>query len=92
MKFDKTISISDQEIIQEIQNTYSVYKRKNLIMKILPDDYYTNTLDLYFIMSLMDSLLSKASKELVGSGFESEAKEIRQKIQNLHDKISESGW
>lgn len=92
MKFDKTISISDQEIIQEIQNTYSVDKRKNLIMKILPDDYYTNTLDLDFIMSLMDSLLSKASKELVGSGFESEAKEIRQKIQNLHDKISESNW
>lgn len=92
MKFDKSISISDQEIIQEIQNTYSVDKRKNLIMKILPDDYYTNTLDLDFIMSLMDSLLSKASKELVGSGFESEAKEIRQKIQNLHDKISESNW
>lgn len=38
MEFQKDINISETEIIQGINDTYSNEKRRKLIMQILPED------------------------------------------------------
>lgn len=91
MNFQKDISISETEIIQEINDTYSNKKRKNLIMQILPEDEYGN-LDLDFLLKIMKAISTKVSSEVVGTGFESEAKDVKDKINNLHNQLVESGW
>lgn len=91
MNFQKDISISETEIIQEINDTYSNKKRKNLIMQILPEDEYGN-LDLDFLLKIMKAISTKVSIEVVGTGFESEAKDVKDKINNLHNQLVESGW
>lgn len=53
MKFQKTIDISESDIIQEMCDTFNNEKRKNLIMKMLPEDYVGN-LDLEFLLTIMN--------------------------------------
>lgn len=91
MEFQKNINISEAEIIQEINDTYSNKKRKNLIMQILPEDEYGN-LDLDFLLKIMKAISTKVYSEVVGTGFESEAKDVKNKINNLHNQLVESGW
>lgn len=91
MIFQKEISISEAEIIQGINDTYSNEKRKNLIIKILPEDEYGN-LDLDFLLKIMKAISTKVSGEVIGTGFESEAKDVKSKINNLHNQLVESGW
>lgn len=91
MQFEKNISISEAEIIQAINETYSNEKRKNLIIKILPEDEYGN-LDLDFLLKIMKTISTKVSSEVIGTGFESEAKDVKNKINNLYDQLVESGW
>ena len=91
MKFQKTIDISEAEIIQEINETFNNDKRKDLIMKILPEDDYQN-LDLEFLMKIMKLLSDKVIIETNGTGLESEAKEINMKIKNLHKELIDAGW
>lgn len=91
MTFQKEISVSEAEIIQAINETYSIEKRKNLITKILPDDEYGN-LDLDFLLKIMKTISTKVSSEVVGTGFESEAKDVKNKINNLYNGLVESGW
>ena len=91
MKFQKTIDISESEIIQEMCDTFNNEKRKNLIMKMLPEDYVGN-LDLEFLLTIMKSLSSKLISEVNGTGTEIEAKEISKEIKNLHKKLLEAGW
>ena len=91
MKFQKTIDISESDIIQEMCDTFNNEKRKNLIMKMLPEDYVGN-LDLEFLLTIMKSLSSKLISEVNGTGAETEAKEISKEIKNLHKKLLEAGW
>lgn len=91
MKFQKTIDISESDIIQEMCDTFNNEKRKNLIMKMLPEDYVGN-LDLEFLLTIMKLLSSKLISEVNGTGTETEAKEICKKIKNLHKKLLEEGW
>ena len=91
MKFNKTIDISETDIIQEINETFSNEKRKNLIMKILPEDYVGN-LDLDFLLTMMKLLSKKVITEVNGTGQEDKAKEISRDITNLHKILSEEGW
>lgn len=91
MKFQKTIDISESDIIQEMCDTFSNEKRKNLIMKMLPEDDYQN-LDLEFLMKIMKLLSDKVIIETNGTGLESEAKEINMKIKNLHKELIDAGW
>ena len=91
MEFQKDINISETEIIQGINETYSNEKRRKLIMQILPEDEYGN-LDLDFLLEIMKSISTKVSSEVVGTGFESEAKDVKNKINNLHNQLVESGW
>ena len=91
MEFQKNINISETEIIQAINETYSNEKRKKLIMQILPEDEYGN-LDLDFLLKIMKAISTKVSSEVVGTGFESEAKDVKGKINNLHNQLVESGW
>jgi hypothetical protein len=91
MEFQKNINISETEIIQAINETYSNEKRKKLIMQILPEDDYGN-LDLDFLLKIMKAISTKVSSEVVGTGFESEAKDVKNKINNLHNQLVESGW
>lgn len=91
MQFEKNINISETEIIQAINETYSNEKRKNLIIKILPEDEYGN-LDLDFLLKIMKAISTKVSSEVVGTGFESEAKDVKNKINNIYDQLVESGW
>ena len=91
MIFQKEISVSETEIIQGINDTYSNEKRKNLIIKILPEDEYGN-LDLDFLLKIMKAISTKVSSEVIGTGFESEAKDIKDKINNLYNQLVESGW
>ena len=91
MEFQKNINISETEIIQAINETYSNEKRKKLIMQILPEDDYGN-LDLDFLLKIMKAISTKVSSEVVGTGFESEAKDVKDKINNLHNQLVESGW
>ena len=91
MTFQKEISVSEAEIIQAINETYSNEKRKNLITKILPEDEYGN-LDLDFLLKIMKAISTKVSSEVIGTGFESEAKDVKNKINNLYDQLVESGW
>lgn len=91
MIFQKEISVSETEIIQGINDTYSNEKRKNLIIKILPEDEYGN-LDLDFLIKIMKAISTKVSGEVIGTGLESEAKDIKNKINNLYNQLVESGW
>lgn len=91
MEFQKDINISEAEIIQGINETYSTEKRRKLIMQILPEDDYGN-LDLDFLLKIMKAISTKVSSEVIGTGFESEAKDIKDKINNLHNQLVESGW
>lgn len=91
MEFQKNINISEAEIIQAINETYSNEKRKKLIIQILPEDDYGN-LDLDFLLKIMKAISTKVSSEVVGTGFESEAKDVKDKINNLHNQLVESGW
>ena len=91
MIFQKEISVSETEILQGINDTYSNEKRKKLIMQILPEDEYGN-LDLDFLLKIMKAISTKVSSEVVGTGFESEAKDVKNKINNLHNQLVESGW
>lgn len=91
MKFQKTIDISESDIIQEICETFNNEKRKNLIMKILPEDYVGN-LDLDFLLTIMKLLSKKVITEVNGTGQEDKAKEISLDITNLHKRLSEKGW
>ena len=91
MKFQKTIDISESDIIQEICETFNNEKRKNLIMNILPEDYVGN-LDLDFLLTIMKLLSAKVVTEVNGTGMESEAKEISKEIKSLYKKLSEDGW
>ena len=91
MKFQKTIDISESDIIQEMCDTFNNEKRKNLIMKMLPEDYVGN-LDLEFLLTIMKSLSSKLISEVDGTGAETEAKEISKEIKKIHKKLLESGW
>lgn len=91
MIFQKEISVSETEIIQGINDTYSNEKRKNLIIKILPEDEYGN-LDLDFLLKIMKAISTKVSDEIIGTGFESEAKDVKSKINKLYDQLVESGW
>ena len=91
MEFQKNINISEAEIIQAINETYSNEKRKKLIIQILPEDDYGN-LDLDFLLKIMKAISTKVSSEVVGTGFESEAKDVKNKINNLHNQLVESGW
>ena len=91
MKFQKTIDISESDIIQEICETFNNEKRKNLIMKILPEDYAGN-LDLDFLLTIMKVLSAKVITEVNGTGMESEAKEISKEIKSLYKNLSEGGW
>lgn len=88
MIFQKEISISETEIIQGINDTYSNEKRKKLI---LPEDEYGN-LDLDFLLKIMKAISTKVSDEILGTGFESEAKDVKNKINNLYNQLVESGW
>ena len=74
MKFQKTIDISESDIIQEMCDTFNNEKRKNLIMKMLPEDYVGN-LDLEFLLTIMKLLSSKLISEVNGTGTETEAKD-----------------
>ena len=91
MEFQKDINISETEIIQGINETYSNEKRRKLIMQILPEDDYGN-LDLDFLLKIMKAISTKVSSEVIGTGFESEAKKVKDKINNLHNQLVESGW
>ena len=91
MEFQKDINISEAEIIQGINETYSTEKRRKLIMQILPEDDYGN-LDLDFLLKIMKAISTKVSSEVIGTGFESEAKDIKDKINNLYNQLVESGW
>lgn len=91
MKFQKTIDISESDIIQEMCDTFNNEKRKNLIMKILPEDCVGN-LDLEFLLTIIKLLSTKLISEVNGTGTETEAKEINKKIKNLHKKLLEEGW
>lgn len=91
MEFQKDINISEAEIIQGINETYSTEKRRKLIMQILPEDDYGN-LDLDFLLKIMKAISTKVSSEVVGTGLESEAKDVKSKINNLHNQLVESGW
>ena len=91
MKFNKTIDISETDIIQEINETFSNEKRKNLIMKILPEDEVCN-LDLDFLLTMMKLLSKKVITEVNGTGQEDKAKEISLDIQNLHKRLLDDGW
>ena len=91
MEFQKDINISEAEIIQGINETYSTEKRRKLIMQILPEDDYGN-LDLDFLLKIMKAISTKVSSEVIGTGFESEAKGVKDKINNLYNQLVESGW
>jgi 3-dehydroquinate dehydratase len=91
MNFQKDISISETEIIQEINDTYSNEKRMKLIMQLLPDVESEN-LDLDFLLKIMKAISTKVSGEVIGSGFESEAKDVKNKINNLYNQLEELGW
>lgn len=91
MEFQKEINISETDIIQGINETYSTEKRRKLIMQILPEDDYGN-LDLDFLLKIMKAISTKVSSEVIGTGFESEAKDIKDKITNLYNQLVESGW
>lgn len=91
MEFQKDINISEAEIIQGINETYSTEKRRKLIMQILPEDDYGN-LDLDFLLKIMKAISTKVSSEVIGTGFESEAKDVKDKINNLYNQLVESGW
>lgn len=91
MEFQKDINISETEIIQGINDTYSNEKRRKLIMQILPEDDYGN-LDLDFLLKIMKAISTKVSSEVIGTGFESEAKDVKDKINNLYNQLIESGW
>ena len=91
MEFQKDINISEKEIIQGINDTYSNEKRRKLIMQILPEDEYGN-LDLDFLLKIMKAISTKVSGEVIGTGFESEAKDVKNKINNLYNQLVESGW
>lgn len=93
MKFDKTINISDVDIIQTIRETYNKDKRYNFIMKILPEDMYGD-LDLDFLFDMVKSLNNILSREikLFGIGADSELKKINKDIHNLHMKLIDDGW
>lgn len=91
MEFQKDINISEAEIIKGINETYSTEKRRKLIMQILPEDDYGN-LDLDFLLKIMKAISTKVSSEVVGTGLESEAKDVKDKINNLHNQLVESGW
>lgn len=91
MIVQKEISISEADVIQGINESYSNEKRKNLIIKILPEDEYGN-LDLDFLLKIMKAISIKVSDEIIGTGFEYDAKDIKNKINNLHNQLVESGW
>ena len=91
MNFQKDINISETEIIQGINETYSNEKRRKLIMQILPEDEYGN-LDLDFLLKIMKAISIKVYSEVVGTGLESEAKDVKDKINNLYNQLVESGW
>ena len=91
MIFQKEISVSETEILQGINDTYSNEKRKKLILQILPEDEYGN-LDLDFLLKIMKAISTKVSDEIVGTGFESEAKDVKSKINKLYNQLVESGW
>ena len=91
MEFQKNINISEAEIIQAINETFSTEKCRKLIMQILPEDEYGN-LDLDFLLKIMKAISTKVYSEVVGTGFESEAKDVKNKINNLHNQLVESGW
>lgn len=93
MKFDKTINISDADIIQTIRETYNKDKRYNFIMKILPEDMYGD-LDLDFLFVMVKSLNNILSREIksFGVGVDSELKKINKDIHNLHMKLIDDGW
>ena len=86
MEFQKDINISEAEIIQGINETYSTEKRRKLIMQILPEDDYGN-LDLDFLLKIMKAISTKVSSEVIGTGFESEAKGVKDKINNLYNQL-----
>lgn len=91
MKFDKTINISDADIIQTIRETYNKDKRYNFIMKILPEDMYGD-LDLDFLFSMVKTLNNILSREIKPFGVDSELKKINKDIHNLHMKLIDDGW
>jgi hypothetical protein len=91
MEFQKNIKISEAEIIQAINEAYNTEKCRKLIMQILPEDEYGN-IDLDFLLEIMKAISTKVSSEVVGTGFESEAKDVKNKINNLHNQLVESGW
>ena len=91
MKFQKIIDISETDIIQEINETFSNEKRKNLIMQILPYDD-VGDLDLDFLLTIMKSISKKVMIEVNGTGSEVEAKKINKDIQNLHKRLLNDGW
>ena len=91
MKFQKTIDISESDIIKEMCDTFNNEKRKNFIIKMLPEDDYQN-LDLDFLMKIMKLLSDKVITETTGTGLESESKEINMKIKSLHKELIDGGW
>lgn len=91
MKFDKTINISDADIIQTIRETYNKDRRYNFIMKILPEDMYGD-LDLDFLFGMVKSLNNILSREIKPFGVDSELKKINKDIHNLHMKLIDDGW
>ena len=90
MKFQKTIDISESDIIQEICESFNNEKRKNLIMKILPEDYVGN-LDLDFLLTIMKLLSAKVITEVNGTGIECEAKKISNEIKSIYKKLRNNG-
>lgn len=91
MKFDKTINISDADIIQTIRETYNKDRRYNFIMKILPEDMYGD-LDLDFLFHMVKTLNNILSREIKPFGVDSELKKINKDIHNLHMKLIDDGW
>ena len=87
MKFNKTIDISEFDIVYEINENYSNEKLLNFIMKILPEESYPNR-DIEFLFLLLKKLSNKLVEFTKDCELEDDAKKLRKEIKELYDKAN----
>lgn len=87
MKFNKTIDISEFDIIHEINENYSNAKLLDFIMKIFPEESYPNR-DIEFLFLLLKKLSNKLVEFTRDCELEDDAKKLRKEIIELYNKTN----
>ena len=92
MKFQKIIQISDKDVIEEINDSFTNEQCLNFILKILPTNHWGAGFDSEFLMVLINKLSERMNRTMKGTEYEKEWKNISKTISNFHEKLTNDGF